>query len=440
MKKVLTLVLSLVMCLSVLTVPASASAKKQQVVLYATVRDFKEDGVLFEGSISSTAGLVQDELGDDHKPVYNLSKWQELYGGTVTQEDLNAFFSDVSGVNMRTKKTLTLDADSEGYYIIDSAVDEMDGASDGYFPIDGELFGNEGNNHNYHFSTELHAVFQYKPGDTFEFTGDDDLWAFFNGVLCVDLGGVHSRQSGSANIDDLVAEGKLDVKPGDYVDFDLFYMERHTTESNMYVKTNIDFVNFDNSDWATNELFEAYEYDLIPDRLAEENLTLPIYRDEFAAVSVKLYEALSGKTAVAAETNPFTDTDDPDVLKAYNIGIVSGISATEFAPRAKLTRQEAATMLTRVYKAAKLPGWTLASDAQFTLDYAKPAPFADDANIDDWAKDSVYFMVANGVIAGIGENRFAPKNTTAEEETADFANASREQALVISVRGFKNLK
>lgn len=437
MKKILTLALSLVMCLSVLVVPAYA--KKQQVVLYATVRDFKADGVLFEGSIDSATGLVQDRLGSDQKPIYNLSKWQELYGGSVTQGNLNAFFNDVPNVNMRTKKTLTLDADSEGYYVIDSAVDGMNGASDGYFPIDNDLFGNEGNNHNFHFSTELHAVFQYKPGDTFEFTGDDDLWAFFDGVLCVDLGGVHGRQSGSANIDDLVAEGKLNIKPGDYVDFDLFYMERHQSESNMYVKTNIDFVNFDSSDWAANELFKAYEYNLIPEKLEEENLTMQISREEFAAVAVKLYEALSGKKATVG-INPFKDTNDSDVLKAYNIGIVSGISANEFAPRAKLTRQEAAVMLTRVYKAVKLPGWTLSTDNQFTLNYTKPAQFADDANIDNWAKDSVYFMVANGVIAGIGDNRFAPKNTTAQEEYTGFANASREQAIVISVRSFKNLK
>ena len=437
MKKVLSLALSLIMCLSVLVVPAYA--KKQQVVLYATVRDFRADGVLFEGSINSDTGLVQDRLGTDQKPIYNLSKWQELYGGSVTQGNLNAFFNDVPNVNMRTKKTLTLDADSEGYYVIDSAVDGMNGASDGYFPIDNDLFGNEGNNHNFHFSTELHAVFQYKPGDTFEFTGDDDLWAFFDGVLCVDLGGVHGRQSGSANIDDLVAEGKLNIKPGDYVDFDLFYMERHQSESNMYVKTNIDFVNFDSSDWATNELFKAYEYNLIPEKLEEENLTLQISREEFAAVAVKLYEALSGKTATEG-INPFKDTTDSDVLKAYNIGIVSGISANEFAPRAKLTRQEAAVMLTRVYKAVNLPGWTLSTDNQFTLNYTKPAPFADDANIDDWAKDSVYFMAANEIINGVGSNKFAPQNTTTEEEATKYANATREQALIIATRMVENLK
>ena len=77
MKKVLSLALSLFMCISVLVVPAYA--KKQQVVLYATVRDFRADGVLFEGSINSDTGLVQDRLGTDQKPIYNLSKWQELY-------------------------------------------------------------------------------------------------------------------------------------------------------------------------------------------------------------------------------------------------------------------------------------------------------------------------------------------------------------------------
>ena len=247
MKKGLSFGLATLMCLSMVsmtTFAAESGAPKQQVVLYATIRDFQADGVLLEGAIEDSKGLVQDTLGADHKPVYNLSKWQELYGGTVTQENLNAFYNDVPGVNQKTKKTLTLNADEEGYYIIDSSVDEMGGnSSDGYFPIDNELFGNEDNEHNYHFSTELHAVFQYKPGDTSEFYGDDDLWAFFNGVLCVDIGGVHGAKGGSANIDELVAEGKLNIKPGDFVNFDLFNMERHLTGSNMYVKTNIDFVN-----------------------------------------------------------------------------------------------------------------------------------------------------------------------------------------------------
>ena len=438
-KKVWSLVLSMALCLALLPVSVSALGGKQQVVLHVTVRDFKADGVLFEGRDRSSSGLVQEQLGADSKPVYDLAKWQQVYGDDVTQEMLDALYNNVPGVNMSTRKTLTLNADSDGYYVIDSSVDEMGDSSDGYFPIDDELFGNEGRNHNFHFSTELHAVFQYKPGDTFEFVGDDDLWAFFNGVLCVDLGGTHSPTRGTASIDRLVEDGTLDIKPGDYVYFDCFNMERHTTGSNMYIKTNIDFVNFENSDWATSEVLQAYEHDLMPARLMDADLSLPIDRDEFAAVAVKLYEAMSGKTATVG-TDPFVDTDDPDVLKAYNVGIVNGISETEYAPHDKLTREQAATMLTRVLKAVSIPGWTLADDSRYPLDFTMPTPFGDDANISGWARESVYFMAANKILEGVGGNRFAPRNTTSQEESVGYANASRETAIIISVRSYNNLK
>ncbi len=54
--------------------------------------------------------------------------------------------------------------------------------------------------------------------------------------------------------------------------------------------------------------------------------------------------------------------------------------------------------------------------------------------ISDWAKDSVYFMNANEIILGVGENRFAPKNITTDEEARNYANATRERALSIAVR------
>ena len=97
-------------------------------------------------------------------------------------------------------------------------------------------------------------------------------------------------------------------------------------------------------------------------------------------------------------------------------------------------------MLTRVFKRVTLAGWTLDTDSQFRLDYVRPAPFADDGDISGWAKDSVYFMAANGIINGMGNNRFAPRNTTTEQEASGYANATREQALAIAVRMVNNLK
>lgn len=415
---------------------------KPRVVLHAVIRDFKQDFKLFEGIVDyGTQGLVADTLGSDHKPVFNIAKWYETYGDDASEAMINAFYNDVGGVNMRTNKTITLDADAGGYYVIDSSVDEMGGHSDGYFPIDNQLFGNEGNHHNFHFSTEIHATFQYQPGDTFDFSGDDDVWVFFNNKLCVDLGGVHPEQSASVSIDALVAEGKLNVKPGDYISFDIFHMERHLTASNMYMRTNINFVSFESSDYSTVLLLDAYKNDLVPERLMDENMILPVYRDEFAAVAIKLYEKLSGKKAAAAPADTFVDTKDEDVLKAYALNIISGMGDGKFEPRTMLNREQAAVMLTNVFKAVYWDGWNRDTAASYTahkLDISGATTFSDDASISDWAKDSVYFMVKNGIINGVGDNTFAPRNITPEETAAQYANATREQSLIISVRTFEN--
>jgi len=194
------------------------------------------------------------------------------------------------------------------------------------------------------------------------------------------------------------------------------------------------------SQWATAELKKADELGLIPDSLRGTDLTKPITRLEFAAVCVKVYEALSGTKAIPAVVNPFTDTKDIEVLKAYNLGITTGTSADKFSPNELLNREQAATMLTRVFKRVTIPGWTIQTDSQFKLSYKKPAPFADDAKISGWAKDSVYFMAANEIIKGTGNNMFSPRATTPEEEARNYATATREQALVIAVRMVENLR
>ncbi len=194
------------------------------------------------------------------------------------------------------------------------------------------------------------------------------------------------------------------------------------------------------SPWATETLQKADELGLIPEVLKTADLTADITRLEFAAVAVKAYEALSGTDAIPAVTNPFTDCNDMEVLKAYNVGITAGTSASTFSPNTLLNREQAATMLTRVFKRVSMPGWTQGTDGDFPLVYPKPAVFADDADISAYAKDSVYFMAANGIISGVGNNLFAPKNVTTAQSAQGYANATREQALVIAVRMVENLK
>ena len=197
---------------------------------------------------------------------------------------------------------------------------------------------------------------------------------------------------------------------------------------------------FDASNWAKPELEQAAELGLIPESLQNTDLTKPITRAEFAAVAVKAYEALSGTPAIPAVNNPFTDTTDVEVLKAFNVGITAGTAADEFSPDTLLNRETAATMLTRVFKKVSVVGWTLQTDGQFTLDYTQPAPFADDEKISTWARDSVYFMFANGIINGMGNNLFAPKATTDAEKAQGYATATREMAIIIATRMVLNLK
>ncbi len=429
MKKLLSIFLAVMMCLSVVTFTVTAD-EDENMELNVTVRDFKEDKILFESPVpyEKIKGMVQDTLGIDRKPIYNLQVWKDKYGEEVTQEMLDGLFNDVPGYNMSTEQTLTMEKSGENWEIRSSSM----------FPIDDELFGNEGNSHNYHFSIEIHTRFKYVQGAEFYFNGDDDIWVFFNNKLVIDLGGVSYSTSQTVKLDEIADE--LGIKIGDIVSFDMFYMERHLTGSNMNMRTNFEFLNLEASAWATEELERADELGLIPEVLVGADLTQPITRAEFAAVAVKAYEALANGEAIPAVNNPFTDTSDVEVLKAYNIGAVNGISATTFDPNALLNREQAAAMLTRVFKKISIPNWTLDTDSQFTLPYDKPDVFADDADISDWAKESVYFMVVNGIINGVGNNKFAPKNITTEEEAQGYANATREQALLIAVRMVENLK
>ena len=195
------------------------------------------------------------------------------------------------------------------------------------------------------------------------------------------------------------------------------------------------------SAWARQELELANGMGLIPSQLLRPDIDLrePITREEFAAVVVYLYQSLANTVALPAIVNPFTDTRNPYVLRASNADIMIGVGPTRFDPHSFLTREMAATGLTRAFKRATIPGWTYATDANFPLNFIWPPPFADDHLISRGARESVYFMVANNIIAPGANNMFNPRATTTAHEAIMFATTTREQALIIALRMVENL-
>ena len=216
------------LAMSILLIAAPAVAGATTITLAGTVRDFKgasEPGghADFEDGISGVApGIVADTLGADGKPVYATSPF---YGATHGAAAFNQWYNDTPGVNLTAPLSLTLTEGPSGIFTYSSSA---------FFPIDGELFGNTpGQSHNFHFTLELHSNFTYVTGQTFDFTGDDDVWVFIDGTRVIDLGGVHAEASQSVALD------TLGLTAGNTYNFDLFFAERHTVASDFKLQTSI---------------------------------------------------------------------------------------------------------------------------------------------------------------------------------------------------------
>lgn len=175
------------------------------------------------------------------------------------------------------------------------------------------------------------------------------------------------------------------------------------------------------SEWAIAELSTAKTKNLIPEIINERDFTDKITREEFAAAMVKLYESLNGLKAELPEDNPFIDTNNKEILKAYKLGITNGTSENTFSPNENITRQEIATMLMRLIEAS---GVYISEN-----DFIVYIVYNDNQDIANWASTSVIYMSNRGIIKGFPNNLFAP-----------LENASIEEAIALSVRTLYEFK
>jgi fibro-slime domain-containing protein len=208
------------------------------------VRDFKgsneagghPDFETYSGS-KPTTGLVGPMLGGDRKPIYGAAC--DMPGKTAacpynqqmtTKAAFDQWYRTVAGTNMAYQIS----------FIFEPNMGVTTFQSEAFFPLDGAGFGNGPNNHNFGFTTELHTKFVYKGGETFTFTGDDDLWVFVNKKLALDLGGLHPSATDTIDMDAMA--GPLGLVKGTAYDIELFHAERHTSASHFRVDTNFVFI------------------------------------------------------------------------------------------------------------------------------------------------------------------------------------------------------
>lgn len=161
-------------------------------------------------------------------------------------------------------------------------------------------------------------------------------------------------------------------------------------------------INDEISEWAVTQVADAILYGIVPENLQERYLE-PITRAEFASLATALYETVMNSTIEGRST--FSDTNDENVQKMAFLGVVSGVGDGTFEPDRSITREEAAVLLSNLARSVNVPLKEISST------------FSDNDNISDWAIVSVGKVQNSGIMSGVGDNLFMPKNIYTIEQS-----------------------
>lgn len=235
-----------------------------------------------QGGWSVVNGMVESDLGPDRKPVRSAydTGWNGIpnsWGGTefgfrcefdtaaipeVGDSGISTeWFRNVPGRNAETCRDIPLRLDSvNGTYGYENKqffpIDDFDRLADGSpNPYFDQIRGEDQKMHNYAFCLESHGEFEYKKGQSYDFTGDDDVWFFVNNRLVVDLGGIHPASSQRVLLDTIgrvITKRTVDWKDfydttwnanrmveGKTYTWDFFFCERSPAGSSMKMTTSM---------------------------------------------------------------------------------------------------------------------------------------------------------------------------------------------------------
>ena len=186
---------------------------------------------------------------------------------------------------------------------------------------------------------------------------------------------------------------------------DDIYSTYHTVQP---METPFPFTDVPESRWSYPYIKELYDAGVVSGTSATTfEPTAVVTRAQF----VTMLAGLQGADVSAYTSGKFTDVPAnawyaPYVNWAAENGVVYGVSDTEFAPDAEITRQDMAVML---YRYA----------GQFGIQLGTGTPaitFTDEADIAGYALPAVQALQRAGVISGMPDGSFRPRDTATREQ------------------------
>lgn len=141
-----------------------------------------------------------------------------------------------------------------------------------------------------------------------------------------------------------------------------------------------------------------------------------ITREQFAHMLTLAFDFADSDLPTA-----FIDVDEDawykkSVMAAYNAGIVSGIGDNVFGTGIKITRQDMSAML---YRAINKKGIKLSAEREVP-------EFSDSSDISEYASDGINYLYTCGIISGMGDGTFSPKENATKAQAAVMINAVLE--------------
>lgn len=164
--------------------------------------------------------------------------------------------------------------------------------------------------------------------------------------------------------------------------------------------------NTDSSEWATEYILECQELGFL-EGVADISYKEPITREKFCEIVYNMISKATDKKWSIPTAIPFVDTYNAKVVTLYYEDIIKGKGDRLFVPDDHLTREEAATIIDRIYK----KGVPLGTGT--TGNWLK---FTDESEISDWALYGVQNACKQGIMIGAGSGKFAPRDIYTTEQ------------------------